>query len=668
MDDDDLEPRLGRMRSTPVRRGRSYMSEVMRATNLAGGLAGSASGKGGHGRHFHGNRSGVGAGVGRVLASRDRFAAYRQRRVVVISRIVRLDKTRGMNAARAHLRYIQRDGVTREGSPGELYAGDQDKIDGRAFLERAEGDRHQFRFIVSTEDGQHYDDLKALTRRLMTQMEQDLGTRLDWVAVDHFNTGHPHTHIIVRGKDERGHDLVIARDYISQGIRERAAELVSLDLGPRSDLEIEDRLRREMSQERLTTIDRRLLRDMDAAREVLSAAPDPFHQSLRAGRLQTLARLGLAEAVEPGRWRLAEGMDAALRRMGERGDIIRTMQRAFTAHGLERAPADYMIADPVRMTPLVGRIVERGLSDELNDRHYLIVDATDGRTHYVDIGRGDAIDTLPTGAIVEIAAKSTEARAVDRTIAEVAAGQGGRYSIDLHLRHDPAATETFAESHVRRLEAMRRAMGNIEREPDGTWVIAPDHVDRAAAFEAHRASAAPVSVEPLSLQPLSELARTDGATWLDREIVAGVAGGSGASLALRESGFGREVRDAIERRRLWLIEQDLAGEEQGRLVLRANLLANLRRRELARVGGQLSQQLGLRYVEAAQGERIEGTYRRAIDLSSGRFAVIEKSREFTLVPWRPVLDRHIDRPVSGMMRGDAISWTIGRQRSGPSIS
>src|SRR3546814_12787950 len=96
-------------------------------------------------------------------------------------------------------------------------------------------------------------------------MEEDLGTKLDWVAVDHYNTGHPHTHILVRGRDERGKDLIIARDYITTGMRERAAEIVSLDFGPRSDFEIEDRLRRAVERERLTSIDRRLLRAMDAA-------------------------------------------------------------------------------------------------------------------------------------------------------------------------------------------------------------------------------------------------------------------------------------------------------------------------------------------------------------------------------------------------------------------
>ncbi|ROT93450.1 DUF3363 domain-containing protein [Altererythrobacter sp. FM1] len=653
-DDDDFTPRLGKPRNAGGRKARTYLQRVLQARTLAGGARRIT-------RAFTGSRIARGNVAGRQLASRDRFATWRHRRVMVKSRIVRFDKANGLGAARAHLRYIQRDGVTRDGERGQLYSAESDRVDGKAFIERQTGDRHQFRFIVSPEDGEQYDDLKPLTRRLMAQMEQDLGTKLDWVAVDHFNTGHPHTHIVIRGKDEQGRDLVIGREYLTQGLRERAAELVSLDLGPRTDIEIENRLAHEIEQERLTSIDRRLLRSMDDDRIVAVTDRDPFHQSLRAGRLQKLGHLGLADEVEPGRWQLAEGMDDTLRRMGERGDIIRTMQRAFTEHGLERAAADYAIAEPADMTPIVGRLVERGLSDEANDRHYLIVDGTDGRSHYVDIGKDDATGVIPDNAIVRIAPKPTEARAVDRTVAEIAAANDGHYSVDIHLRHDPTATQTFAETHVRRLEAMRRAMQSVERDVDGTWSIAPDHVERAAAFEAHRARAAPVIVDTLSAIPLDRQVATDGATWLDRELVAA------APEPLRDAGFGRDARAALVQRRQWLIERGMAQEEQGRVIYRANLLATLRRREMNRVAGQLSDELGLDYTEARPGERIEGVYRRPVELASGRHALIEKSREFTLVPWRPVLERHLDKQVSGIMRGDSINWTIGRQR-GPSIS
>ena len=332
-DDDDFKPKLGKPRSRGSKAGRKFLHQVLAASNLARGGVGKSN--------FSGSRIGRGAGVGRVLASRDRYAAFRQRRVIIKSRIVKL-VGKGMNGAKAHLRYIQRDGVTREGEPGQLYNALENEADGKTFLDRAEDDRHQFRFIVAPEDGIEYEDLKPLTRRLMTQMEEDLGTRLDWVAVDHFNTGHPHTHIMLRGRDDKGHDLIIARDYITTGMRERAAELVSLDLGPRTDREIENRLRHEVEQERLTSIDRRLMREMDENGIVSAIDRNAFQQTLRAGRLNKLARLGLAEELRPGEWRLEAGLEDTLRRMGERGDIIKTLHREMATKDIARSPADYV--------------------------------------------------------------------------------------------------------------------------------------------------------------------------------------------------------------------------------------------------------------------------------------------------------------------------------------
>ena len=144
----------------------------------------------------------------------------------------------GLAAAAGHVRYLQRDGVSKEHEPGRVYEARRDDADGKTFVERSGGDRHQFRFIVSPEDAAELDDLKPFVRDLMQTMEKDLGTRLDWIAADHFNTGRPHSHIVLRGRDEAGKDLVIARDYIAHGMRRRASELATLELGPRTGQEI----------------------------------------------------------------------------------------------------------------------------------------------------------------------------------------------------------------------------------------------------------------------------------------------------------------------------------------------------------------------------------------------------------------------------------------------
>lgn len=657
--DDEFTPKLGKIRSRALPRN-TFLREVQKVVGRTGGLGRRAWGVK---SQFDGSRIGRGSGSGRFLASRDRYNALRSRRVVVKARLIRLGGP-SLNGAKAHLRYLQRDGVTREGSPGDLYGAQEDSCDGKAFINRCDGDRHQFRFIVSAEDAIEYQDLKPLTRRLMLQVEQDLGTKLDWIAVDHYNTGHPHSHIVLRGKDDRGKDLIIAREYLSRGMRERGAEIVTLDLGPRTDHEIQARLRAEVEQERFTSLDRNLLRESEAGGMVRSGRDqDSFRQTLRAGRLQKLRRLGLAEETSPGQWRLSQELEPVLRRMGERGDIIKALHQELVRARIDRNSTDLVVHDAGEITaPLTGRVVARGLADELSDRHYLVVDAVDGRIHHIEIGNADAIETTPEGSIVAVTPKQATVKAADRTIAAIADAHGGRYSADLHLKHDPTAMEAFVATHVRRLEAMRRAGISVEREADGTWAIAPDHLERVLRFERTQVRKAPVHVEVHSTLKLDRQTTAEGATWLDRELV------DGDPAALRDSGFGREVRQALARRRQWLLEQGLASEQQGSIVYRANLLRILRERELQKIGGQLASQLGLHYIAHEAGRKIEGIYRRRFDLVSGRYALIERSQEFTLVPWRPVLERNLGQHVAGIARRDgAISWTLGRQR-GPSIS
>jgi len=643
MSEDEFELWLGR-----IAKDRPFRHQVRKALNLAGG-AKRSSGK--RARQFDSSRIGRGSGIGRILGGSTRHSGPRSRRVIVKARIVRLAGSGGK--AVAHLRYLERDGTTREGERGTLYSAELDNADGKTFLERGIGDRHQFRFIVAAEDGAEYQDLKPMIRRLMVQAEKDLGTKLDWVAVDHFNTGHPHSHILVRGKDDRGRDLIIAREYITKGLRQRAVDLVNLDLGPRTDLEVMRSNLREIGQERFTDIDRRLLRAVDGEGLVSPHNLDCIEQSLRAGRLATLGRMGLAVEEPKGRWRLSTELEPTLRAMGKRGDIIATLDREVRARELAASRADYEIYEPARAhaQPIVGRIAARGLSDEQVGREYLIVDGIDGRAHYVDIGLG-ANEQGREGAIVRITPTPAVVRDVDRTVAQIAAANGGRYSEDIHWLHDPTASDPFVRTHVRRLEAIRRSTGGVQREPDGTWKIAVDHVERALEYERRRAGREPVQIQPLAAMALEQMPAHDGITWLDEDASLSDARGSAGS-------FASKVADAMRRRQQWLVEHGLAD--------RPDSLEILRRRELQRVTGQLSRELGAPFVEAESGLPIEGTYRRSVQVGMMRMAVIENSREFTLVPWRPVLERQIGKEVSGIMRGSDVSWTFGRQRSGPEI-
>lgn len=587
----------------------------------------------------------------------------RPRRVTVKVRIV---KPRGKPAAAlAHLRYLEREGVTREGEPGRLYSTFTDAVDRDAFLERGADDRHQFRMIVAPEDGAAYQDLKPLTRDLMAKMEADLGTTLDWVAVDHHDTGHPHVHIVVRGVTEDGKTLNIAGDYIVHGIRHRASEILTRDLGHQTERDVQRQLESEVGAERLTRLDRTLIgRAEDGVIDLRagSTATDfgRAHQQLLIARARQLERMGLAAGEGRLRWTLAPDSEDTLRTMGERGDIIKAMHRAMTEAQLERSPELYTIHDASRHAgAIVGRVVGRGLADEMGERRYLVIDGIDGRTHYADIGEAEG--RFPLGSVLSLTGVSTEPRQADRTVAEIAAVHDGRYTIDHHLLHDPTASEAFAQTHVRRLEAIRRATGGVERLADGTWQIGPDHLDRVRDYEERRARARPLIIDTLSMVPIERQAGLDGATWLDRQLV------HETQHDLAEHGFGRDVRRALVQRQQWLIDQKLMERDGSDIVYRANLLDTLRRRELQRVGDKLAGELGKPFYQPVSGEHIEGVYRRPVDLASGRFALIEKSREFTLVPWRPALEEQLGRTISGISRGAGFDWTVGRGRGGPSL-
>ncbi|MGL4442581.1 MAG: relaxase/mobilization nuclease domain-containing protein, partial [Alsobacter sp.] len=305
-----------------------------------------------------------------------------------------------------HLNYLGREGVTRDGEKARLFGPGADDADPKAFAERCEDDRHHFRFIVSPDDAVEMSDLKTFARDLVGQMEKDLGTKLEWVAVDHWNTEHPHVHLIVRGVREDGENLVISRDYIKEGMRDRARDLITQELGPRTDHEIRRTLERQIDTERWTNLDRQLARDgyrtgvIDLAPHP-NRQPDEFH-ALKVGRLRKLESLGLADQVGPGQWTVSENAETTLRELGERGDIIKRIHRGLSEHSIERGASNYVLAGESLDDPVVGRLVARGLDDELKGTAYAVVDGMDGRTHHIKLPDLDAAGDSAPGSIVEL--------------------------------------------------------------------------------------------------------------------------------------------------------------------------------------------------------------------------------------------------------------------------
>jgi hypothetical protein len=61
------------------------------------------------------------------------------------------------------------------------------------------------------------------------------------------------------------------------------------------------------------------------------------------------------------------------------------------------------------------------------------------------------------------------------------------------------------------------------------------------------------------------------------------------------------------------------------------------------------------------GATASGCYRRSVTLTSGRFAMLDEGMGFNLVPWAPVLDKHLGQSIAAMMRGGKAHWEIGKQ-------
>lgn len=328
--------------------------------------------------------------------------------MLVKARVVRHTASRFSAAPLSrHLAYLEREGVTRDGKDAELFGSDGDRADGKTFAERCAGDRHHFRFIVSPEDAGELADIRAFTRELITDMQADLGSSLDWVAVDHWNTDNPHVHILVRGKAEDGHDLVIDKNYIREGLRSRAEERVTIELGPRTEREIDRSLRREIGADRWTSLDRRLRRMADELGSVVDLRPHPSqmqsdferHLIARAGKLE---RMGLATQIATGCWTLHSDVEPTLRQLAVRGDIIKTMHRAMTDQGIDPHPRQFAMHENGNGEPVIGRLVERGLHEELIGRAYAIVDGADGRVHHLTFTDIDHTGDAAAGAIVEL--------------------------------------------------------------------------------------------------------------------------------------------------------------------------------------------------------------------------------------------------------------------------
>lgn len=546
-DGDDFRIRPGKGRSRGSGRSPGLAAQVRRAAARAGFARGPLRRGGGTGR--------LGRGQGAALAARRSSA---MRRVVIKARIVRHagERFRAAPLAR-HVAYLERDGVTRDGRDAAMFDRESDIADGEGFARRCGDDRHHFRFLVSPEDAGELADLRGFTRELMDDVARDLGTRLDWIAVDHWNTGHPHVHVLVRGIAEDGTDLVIDRGYIASGMRARAQARLTLELGPRSAREIEQALAREVTAGRWTGLDRALAGRAQAD-GLVDLRPEPSclqsrRDTLMIARAQHLEELGFATPTGPGQWVLGAGLETRLRDLGETGDIIATIHRAMREAG-ESVSSERLSLHPAAAPgAVIGRLVERGLHDELAGSAYAIVEGVDGRLHHLRFADLELTGDAHPGAIVEL--RSWEAAGKSRAVLAVRSDlplerqvhAGGATWLDRQLlaNRDSLARSGFGAA-VRDAMAAREdhlVSQGLAHRRGGQVSLTPGLIERLRAHELRGAAAriaARTGLAPRASTPGSRIAGTY------RERIALASG----RFAMVEDGLGFQLvpwRPALDR-------------------------------------------------------------------------------------------------------------------------
>jgi len=600
---------------------------------------------------------------------------------------------------------------------GQLYGPEEGvEVDGRDFVARSQesfdgrGDPHQFRIMISPEDGAELarvngdgtPNLKQTIRALMAQMEEDLGTRLDWVAVDHFDTAHPHTHIIARGVTHDGKGLNIAGEYISRGIRGRLEEELTRELGWKSELEIQQEMKRDVDAMRVTKADRHIADGMDKNTNVIDlragSAASTFsqHSSMNRhiliGRMNHLEKMGLAQATDKGRWQLDKDAFKTLGQIEQREQLNKDIHAAMERANIKR---------PVRLNDgrtdydgslsnrrVIGRVIAKALGrDEgMNPdakgggKVRFIIDGSDGYISTVETGMDTRVgEAAKVGSIIEVSPPSL--RTVDRNIQALATGKDydgksrngviGNYAIATSGPDDwTDGSSSRGAAHIRahrlRLATLAKAgvVEVVSQDKDGDpyeWRVPEDFEERATSLDLKQGRASGVKL--LSVQDLDAQLNSQGSTWLDRSQVSWSKGAID-HISAKQSAFAKELDAAFRQRQSWLMQRGYAQtRSDGSVSYQRGYVKALEQEGFSAATQKLEGITGKPYIAAQAGRLIEGTVKQKYELTQGPHAMIETQRAFYLVPWESTHAQRWGNRIKGrVLSGGGIDWETGRTR------
>jgi len=585
-----------------------------------------------------------------------RFVAYgRPQRVVVKVYVARHRSPQaGRQSVLRHVRYLARDSALRNAPNVRFFDASREQLDAKNETRSWATDRHHFRIVISPERGQDIADPTDYVRRVMARVEQDVG-KLQWLAMHHSNTENPHTHVVLRGRSPLGTDLVLSRQYISQGIRERASEVATELLGERTADEVKTALAKEVTAERWTSLDGAIERfarpfedrlRIDQKNITLSRYAS-LTPELLAKRLEFLAQLGLAERLPQRKtfpkqqpaWSLSSDFKQRLFELGTRNDIIKNLYASLGSEAAKLAPQvqrlqSGQIAKDVPPTMVRGTVVAKGAVNELTDERFVVVRDVAGKLQYVCSWAGDLHDALNVASIVDVGRSAHRRWSAHREILHVANANNSLYSTAGHRqwlrRHEPKLPAEQVERRLHRfanqlLQMTKMPGSGVTRAGSNAVQIDAEVLDRQAAQRGRF-----LDIRIVAAPALKDQIEAEAYTWIDRQILRTRLSGEIASTDIVHDPF---VRSAMEKRSEWLIRNGYAKrDEQGAIEFLPGSTQRLNSAAQKNYALRWKELHGKSVSYLREKEILTAVYRGVVHLHAGPFAMLDTKQQLFAAP------------------------------------
>ncbi|MFP4465347.1 MAG: DUF3363 domain-containing protein [Alphaproteobacteria bacterium] len=584
----------------------------------------------------------------------DYSRGYAQRVVVKAHVVKHVGKARNARTLRSHAYYLTREGAGAEGERASFYSSEGEELEARRFVEAAKADPHHFRIIISPENASEIEDMTSYVRDVMEKIDEDLGAQTDWMAVNHFNTDNPHSHVIIRGRDKSGKELRISRDYISHGMRARAQEMATLYLGERSLSEVREARKGEMCAQRVTSLDYKI-EELAGENRIIDArlgrrlGRNLFEESLVRGRLIHLRAMGLAEERGISIFEVKEDFKTTLSELSRRGDIIKQMYERI---GKESAQMVYVDLRKSEGQSVVGMVMDKGPVDELKDRYYVVIKDRMGKPHYINIGSNRNYEDIRKGAIVKVGVAQASTGKADLNIAQIAQQNDGVYNLYKHYQHveehmafiPEEDRQIYVDRHMVRLETFEKS-GVVERLNEIEFKVPKDIVEQGEKIteeindKLRRYGVADVKF--VSEMPVDRQVGAQAWTDLDETLLMRSQG------KISELSGWREIEAALEKRVTYLKENGYAKEVNGKLQISSASKPVLQQKELKTAAVKLEARFNRSYQPIESMKNLNGIYRGRVKLHSGDHAVISYGRQgLTMVPVQSRLTANVGQEVN----------------------